>query len=373
MLDSDGVPVSDAFVDATRTSDSASFGGRANLASARWGWDRKPVLSDQDGGFEIGELSEGEHVVRAYRKGGGEGVLEHVAAGSTGIDVTIVGTSQLSGKVVLAGGGGSPERFQVMIVDRSKGLARSDDFFRTEGKFTLRELVPGKYEVHASGAEGTVETEVVITAGQSIDDLTLELIGKVTVQGRLVDAETRAPVPDMDVRISGAGGSFSGNPNAAQLEHVSDAEGRFRVDGVSVGDVYVRIMPRGSMDTYGMSRVGLNLPSQPAVQDIGEIELLRMRTKPGEKSGDLGYKLAQVPPETKQEDRYLEVAFIRPGGPADGTGLAAGDRIVDVDGKAVSGRDGRYSTLTSAPVGTSIVLGIEGGKKVTIVLGPPVQ
>jgi hypothetical protein len=60
----------------------------------RWGWDRKPVLSDQDGNFELGE---GQYIVRAYREGGGEGLLEHVAAGSTGVLLTIGDTGQIAG------------------------------------------------------------------------------------------------------------------------------------------------------------------------------------------------------------------------------------------------------------------------------------
>jgi protocatechuate 3,4-dioxygenase beta subunit len=374
VLDGSGAPVSDAFVDATRMSDSAAAGSGTQTAM-RWGWDRRPVLSDHDGSFELAELAEGDYIVRAYREGGGEGVLEHVAAGSTGVEVVIAGTGELAGKVVLAGGG-SPERFDVVASDRAQGLVRRDAFFRTDGGFVLRELVPGNYEVHATAPEGTAKTEVALAAGQSIDDLTIELVGKITVQGRIVDSDTRAPVPGLRVRVWGTAGSFTGSSNANELEHVTDSDGRFRVEGVSVGKVTVQVTPRnmGAGDsTYSWSRRTINLPSQPAVQDIGDFEVLRSRLAKNERPGDLGYTLARLPPETEPEDRYYEVAVIRPGGPADGSGLAIGDRIVEVDGRSVSGGDSSYYTLTMAPPGKSIVLGIEGGKQVTIVVGQPVQ
>ena len=56
------------------------------------------------------------------------------------------------------------------------------------------------------------------------------------------------------------------------------------------------------------------------------------------------------------------------------SGLELGDRIVEVDGQGVSGLDRhRYYTLTRAPPGAAIELGIEGGKLVTITLGAPVE
>lgn len=374
VVDSTGAPLSDAFVDASRMSDSATVGSAPHQA-VRWGWDRKPVLSDHDGNFEIAGLAEGEYVARAYREGGGEGLLEHVAAGSTGIVLTIVDTGQLSGKVVLADGR-SPDRFEIAVVDQAQGLRYGDDFFRTEGVFAIRELPPGNYKIHATAPEGSADTEVVLAAGQSIDDLSIELTSKVTVEGRLVDADTRAPVPGMEVRVTARGGSRSFNLGVGKLEHVSDADGRFRVDDVTVGKVRVMLFPRDFTSDTGYSVTGRELVvrSEPAVQDIGEIELLPRRTKADEKAGDLGYKLAQPSPELEPEDRYFEVAVIRPGGPAENTGLAIGDRIVEVDGRSVAGLDWhRYEPLTRAPPGTSIVLGIEGGKKVTIVLGQPVQ
>jgi protocatechuate 3,4-dioxygenase beta subunit len=97
-----GKPVTDAFVDAQRESESAAAAeGEARL-SMRWGWDRQPVLTDADGRFTLTHLSPGKYLVRAYRKGGGEATAEHVAVG-TSVALVIKPTGSLSGTVMLAG------------------------------------------------------------------------------------------------------------------------------------------------------------------------------------------------------------------------------------------------------------------------------
>lgn len=376
VIDSAGAPVTDAFVDATRMSDSAAAGPGTQMSGARWGWDRRPVLSEQDGSFEITELAEGQYIVRAYRKAGGEGVVEGVRAGSAGVEVTITDTGEISGTVVFVDGG-SPERFEILVSDRAQALHRRDDFFRTDGHFALRELPPGNYEVHATAPEGTAKTEVALAAGQSIDDVKIELVGKITVRGRIVDADTREPVPGMTVNVWAASSRFERRlSNDTEREHITDADGRFQIDDVPVGRVSVQVLPRNmgtANNEYTWARRTINLPSDPPVQDLGEIEILRNRLGDQKKPGDLGFTLEQLPPELEPEERYYEVAVIRPGGPADASNLAVGDRIVEVDGHAVTGSNTNYYALIRAPAGTSIVFGIEGGKQVTIVLGPPVQ
>jgi protocatechuate 3,4-dioxygenase beta subunit len=377
VLDSDGGPVDDAFVDAVRMSDSGAANSAWARTSMRWGWDRQPVLSDRDGTFELRELAEGNYMIRAYREGGGEAVLEGVAVGSSDAVLTIVETGRIAGKVTLADGG-APERFVLTLRDRSAGFDRSDDFFRTGGAFSLRELPPGKYELTVSASEGSAKIDVELEPNAVIDDLAIELVGKVTVKGRLVDADTRAPIPGMRVSVGERSGSmFMVGPDApGDRRDVSDADGRFEVEDAPTGKVQLMIMPRDftESENYGWTRRVVTLAKEPAVQELGEIELLASRLDDRQKAGDTGFKTKPNEPDTEPEDQVFEVAVIRPGGPAEAGGLAVGDRIVEVDGRTVSGLDShRYSTLLRAPPGTVIELTLEGGKQVKIELGPPLE
>lgn len=389
VVDSTGAPVGDAFVDATRLSDSAAANASTQRWAVRWGWDRQPVLSEPDGSFAIAGLADGDYMVRAYREGGGEAIVEDVAVGSSNVVLTVVDTGVIAGTVRLAGGG-NPERFSISLLERSQVLMRNDDFFRTKGGFAMRELPPGTYEVTATSPEGTAKAEVTLATGQAVEDVDIELVPKVTIEGRLVDSSSRKPVSGMRVRVFAEGAMMMFGADDDGGEEISDADGRFRVEDADAGKVRVWIAPRNWDDDtgYGWTNRVMNLPSEPPVQDIGEIELLASRVARDERPGDLGYKLLEMSPEIDPEERWFEVAVVRPGGPADGSGLAVGDRIVAVDGQSVVGLDNhRYSTLTRAPPGTTIELTIaraegggddgegEGGQgnTVSITLGAPVQ
>ena len=84
--------------------------------STRWGWWRKPVLTDTDGKFELKELSKGTYTVRVYRRGGGESFAEGVALGSN-ITVTIKATGSIAGTVRVSGGS-APDEMRISITDR---------------------------------------------------------------------------------------------------------------------------------------------------------------------------------------------------------------------------------------------------------------
>ncbi|PRQ03191.1 carboxypeptidase regulatory-like domain-containing protein [Enhygromyxa salina] len=377
VVDGDGGPVTDAFIDATRISDSAAAGASSARGSLRWGWGRKPMLSDHDGAFELRDLSEGSYMLRAYRKGGGEAIVEDVEVGASGVVLTIVETGQIAGKVVFAGGQTSPERFEVRVVDKAAAFTRRDSFFRSQGVFAMRELPPGTYEIAVSATGGAASTTVELAAGASVDDVQIELQAMITVTGRLVDADTRAPVPGHRVTISARNGSMNfGLDDKGEQRDVSGADGRFEVEDVPTGRVNMMILPRDftADSDYGWNHRSLTLAAEPSPLDIGDIELLVSRLDKRETGGDLGFKTKPNGPEVEPEDEQFEVAVIRPGGPAAASGLAPGDQITAVDGRGVTGLDShRYNKLTRAPPGTKIQLTIEGKPEVTIVLGPPVE
>jgi protocatechuate 3,4-dioxygenase beta subunit len=378
VVDENGGPVDDAFIHAERMSDSATANAQQSKASVRWGgWNTTPILSDVDGSFTIDELAEGSYVVRAYRRGGGEAITEGVALGST-IELTIEATGVLAGTVGVSGGQ-PPEKFSISAVDKAQSLFFSDDFLRTEGKWQLSELPAGKYEINVECNLGTAKVETELEAGGRVENLELALTPRVTLRGRVVDLDTGAPIPGLEVNVQARGSSrfMLMGEEGGERKHVSDAEGRFEIERAPAGKVDILVLPRGfggGTSDYGWGSFSRSIAEQPAVQDIGDLEMIAKRLEPEQAAGDLGFELKQQAPDVEREDIVHVVGLIRPGGPASATALAVGDEIETVDGKSVTGNDNsRYFMLTQVPAGTVIELGLAGGKSVTITAAPPIR
>lgn len=174
--------------------------------------------------------------------------------------------------------------------------------------------------------------------------------------------------------MSVADGSFGLQNTAGEKLNVSGPDGRFEVVEAPAGAVYLIVMSRvfGAKAKYDMLWQPITLAADPRVQDIGELEVVATRLEPNQKPGDLGYELHSWDPSKKPEDFEATVALVRPGGPAQGSGLAAGDVIETVQGHEVLGARGfRYNQLTKLPEGSKLELGLRGDKRVTLVLGPP--
>jgi protocatechuate 3,4-dioxygenase beta subunit len=371
VLDESGAPVADAFVDAERMPDAVGASTSRTRQAMRWSWGRKPVLSDQDGRFELDELPEGEFLVRAHRKGGGEAVLEGVALGSD-VELVIAETSELGGRVVVFGGP-LPERFRVVAREREQGIVVGDEFFRTGGEWVLRELPPGYYDISLSSTVGTAEAEVDLVAGESRMDLRLELQGRVTIRGRIIDLDTGEPIPGFEVNAGGRSGMIRLHRADADAANVTGPDGRFELGDVPTGRVRIigRLRTGGSDSAYDFAFALRELPPEPAVQDVGDIEAVARRVERGKEPGDLGFSLHEHDPSTKPEELKLEVASVRPGGPAAAAGLEVGAVIESVDGHAIEGDINRYRVLSAIPPGQTILLGLAGGESVEIVAGPP--
>lgn len=378
VLGEGGEPVADAFVEAVRESDSAARSEGGDPGRVRWGsWSRQPVLTDEDGRFELSDLAEqGVYSVYASRKGGGEAIAEHVQAGAD-VELAIAETGVLAG-VVRIEGGGFPTRFQISVSDRSSGIYDGDSFLRSEGKWRLTNMPPGKFEVVVDAAEGNAKLEVELAEGAEVTDLELVLTPRVRLEGKLVDGETGEPVAGLKVSVSGEGGGITfGDSGKGGQQDVSDAQGAFVVEDAPTGKVSLMIMPPGFTDNeYGWTWMARRLPTEPREQDLGTIEMFKDRVERGEEAGDLGFKTKESEPGTEPEDVRHVVAFVRPGSPAATAGLAVGNEIVTVDGKDVKGTSAYlFDKLTRVRPGATIGLGVLEGttmRAVKLTAGPPV-
>jgi len=374
VVDADGGPVTDAFLSATRESDSATKSTGSNVRQSRWGdWDRRPVLTDQDGTFTLDDLTVGTYTVRARRKGGGEGFVEGVSTDSE-VTVTLDETGSLAGLIVVAGGS-PPEEFQVSLSDRESGYRRNDTFFRTGGEFSFEEVPGGTYEVSVNAGEGTASTKVPLEEGEERGDLKLELVAQVTVRGRLVDLDSGEPVAGIEVHVSPrSGGNIRFGQGGGERKQVSDANGEFEIAHAPSGEVQIMAMPQswGGSEDYDWTMLARTLPAEPKVQDVGTIELIKKRVVDTERAGDLGYSLRDPEPDEDRTKRVLKVGHIRPGGPAAKTGLKVGDVITSVNGHDVRGEQCyRYSGLATVKVEGTLTLGLASGASIKVVAGPP--
>jgi protocatechuate 3,4-dioxygenase beta subunit len=371
VTDAAGKPVTDAFVSATRESDAAGAQSSA-VADTRWAWDEKPVVTGVDGAFTVGKLSPGKYTLRAYRKGGGEAVAEHVAVGQTA-RLQIKATGSIEGTVRRAG---QPlEEIAVTVREPLTGFFRHEQFYRTGGRYALRELPKGRYLIQVAAEGGQKQVLAELAEGEAKTGVDLELEGLVDVTGRVVEHGTGKPVAGMRMSASlakgGAGPIMMGPGSEADQEHVTDESGRFKIKHAPAGALHLRGFPKDfqTSDHGFISTVRTADAQRP---DVGDITVLRRRVKRNEPAGELGVSFAQQPPDTPPDGRELKVSYIDPAGPAAKAELKVGDIVTSIDGIDVTGANAMNAwILMHAPPGTKLVLGLKRGAQVTVVLAAP--
>ena len=363
---SDGGPIADAFVDATRESESEATSTGPAERSGRWGqFSETPHLTDVDGRFTLTALPEGKYTLRAYRKGGGEAILEHVELGGP-VALTIAATGRLSGTVVVPGGS-PPDEFTLQLVDETTGFSRRDTFFRTGGAWSLPDVPAGHFKIRINAGVATAEVATSMRAGEDTSGVRVELAAKVTVRGSVVDLEGH-PASGLQVSIYASGRAAYADSDNSKL-HVTDASGRFELKNVPTGPVQVFVSPQNSNDDrkFGSISLPAHISSAASTVELPPIRMPRARVENGEKEGDLGYKLKVLEPGADPLTAGLQVAVVRAGGPAAMTGLQIGDEIVRIDGQDVTGANGYlHASITAVPAGTVVTLGLKRGADVKI-------
>lgn len=363
VVDGTGGPIVDASITWAREADGPAAAGR-RLLLARGDW---PLLSDGDGRFEIAGLAPGRYAIQAERGGaGGAGLTEHVEVGAA-VTIAVAEVGEIGGAVRLAGGG-APELLRVSAREAGLRGFRSDEFFRTGGRFVLTGMSPGTYTVRAEAAEGAAEVEVALAAGEAQRSVELVLQPRVTVRGRVVDLETGAPLPGLTVEF-GLGG-FAGR--AAERGNVTDAQGRFELRDVPTGAVRVSVRPANyDLDSaYGWASL-VQMVEGTGTVELPPVELVRRRVAGADRGGDLGFAVEQPAPGEDPRARRIAVAAVRAGGPAAQAGLRVGDEIVAVGGHDVTGlHSHRYFVLAEVPTGGTVVLALARGEAVAVTAAP---
>lgn len=368
VVDAAGAPVNDAYISVARESDAA--GAReSNVSRTRWSWGDKPVLTGVDGAFTVGSLTPGKYTVRAYRKGGGEAVAEHVATGST-TRLQIKPTGSIEGTVKRPGA--QLAEFAVDLSDAATAFHRRDSFYMTRGRFTLRDLPQGHYRLTVEAQGARKEIEIDLAEGEAKTGVTLELEGLITITGRVVEHGTTKPVPGIQIfAVPGTGNPGLRMQSDEDRENITDDAGRFRVENVPTGQLSLFGAPKDyQTSAYGFIQEIRTV--DPKSTDVGDLSIFKRRVKQGDPEGELGVNFAEQPSGTPPEKREKKVSYIDPAGPAAKTELRVGDIVVSIDGIDITGVNaGRAWSLLAAPPGARLALGLQRGATVAITLVAP--
>jgi protocatechuate 3,4-dioxygenase beta subunit len=271
VVDDGGTPLDDAFISIERQAEAEALGRapqRGQLTySAATG---RPVLSEADGSFELTGLPKGLFTVSAQQKQGGEAVRADVRTGAR-IELVINTVGSLAGAVV-ADSNTEVFTFTITATLADGTLEERDQWTNKDGRWRLDQLPPGRYGLAVVSELGDGALEVELAAGQALEDLQIELQGRVTVQGRLVDQGDQSPIANAKVRIAPAGAGFEVLIKFPWVR--SDADGRFTMD-VPVGEMELEIVAGGSAEArrHQSLREPIQVSADSKVQDLGDIAL----------------------------------------------------------------------------------------------------
>ena len=373
VLDAAGKPVTDALIRAERESEATGMSAGGARQAVRWIWWRQPALTDTNGRFTIDRLAPGRYTVHAARKGGGEVLAEHVRAGDS-ITLKIVENGRIEG-VAVGPDGAAPQQFSITLADRATSFERREQYFRTAGRFRLDDLPAGRFELTIDSASASGTEQVTLGQGEVKPDVRIMLAGLGTVRGRVVALDDGAPVPGMSM-LARQPGAMPEPRSDGDRQYVSDADGRFELDRVPAGKVFLMGLPIDA-DTRSQFSILFGWPVTVRPGELvvlPELRVARLRLADNYSAGgDLGFRLEQR--EVGADDPWdptLKVAFVRPDGPAARAGLRVGDQIVAIDGHDVRGDDAYlYPMLVRVPEGTRIALDVARGATISIIAGAP--
>jgi hypothetical protein len=173
--------------------------------------------------------------VRAELSGFPPAEAPDVAAGTLDLRIPIAAGAVLSGKVVRASGAtgpytiwAQPARTAAPALDRPLHPVADRWVDAADGTFELADLPPGRYDLVALGVDGASGSlpGIAVRAGEKRQGLRLELGAGAAITGRLVDLDSRAPLPGAPVHATVEGRTIEGT---------TDGKGTFRLEGLARG------------------------------------------------------------------------------------------------------------------------------------------
>ncbi|MEM7164043.1 MAG: sigma-70 family RNA polymerase sigma factor [Planctomycetota bacterium] len=232
VVDPTGRPVADAEVAVNGGMMVGGSGGQSIMISigGKDSGGQVKTTTDRHGRFVLDGLSSGNQTLTATHESWAPGTLADVASGSSNIEVMLKEGSRVDG-VVLAPDG-TPLADAAVLVTRTFGDPVGEMTTGSDGRFAFDHLPSGQLRfVVAAVGFPTIRESLQITDGEPITDLELRMEIGTAATGLVVDG-AGAPVPGARVRLTVEDAHEMG------AMATSDADGKFRVEGLAVGEFY---------------------------------------------------------------------------------------------------------------------------------------
>jgi hypothetical protein len=294
--------------------------------------------TDEEGRFRFRELVEGTYALKAMTVGGGDVVLQDVAAGAKDVTLVLSAEGRIRGRLVGFGGAVRVRINRAQATPESLVEATVDgDRFHAEG------LGSGRWVVIASGP-GTAATSVVEVKGSETVEVTMTAGGSGALEGTVVEHPSGAPVAGMRcwAALRAPPEMAGGFGQATPLE--MDAPGHYVAARAPAGELMVTCM---RYPTYSHTRTTLTLAPD----------------------GRAKFKLWTVRMNEKTRERRLRFALDERASVVNagsGNPLRVGDVVVSVDGVPIpEGMGGEVVSILLSNNRTSTVVVRRGGEPVT--------
>jgi hypothetical protein len=343
-----GVPVSGALVTAARE---RGF-GVAGVPSAQ-------AVTAADGRFTLPPLDPGSYRVTARAEGHAPDSRRRVAPGADDVVLELAAGGRLRGCVRAAGTGEAVAPFTVLVFARRSALRlspqRSVSVIDPGGCYALDDLSPGPAAVVISAPgyapSRELAVEIPVPPAEATADAALEPGGRLA--GVVRDAATGAPIAGARLSVEGALSSAA-STFPVLSEATTGADGAF-VLGSLPRRVSVWAAAAGH---HARILGGVDVPPG---ETAGPVVVALRPIAPGEEPRT---ELAGIGVVLAPRDDALVVAQVVPQGGGAEAGLAPGDLILEVDGRAVTdlGFSGAIDAIRG-PEGTLVVLRIRRGER----------
>ncbi|NMO20915.1 PDZ domain-containing protein [Pyxidicoccus fallax] len=285
------------------------------------------TLTDADGRFVLERLSPGRYDVFAGILGRVSTTAPGVEAGRRDLVLTLARGARLTGRVRDAQG--APVASFRLEMQQHKGpLEREYGATLTvvdpEGRFTVEGLAPGTYTLRV-GAHGLAPSAMQVSVApdaKEVGPVEVTLAPGARLEGQVVKAGGGGPISGARVQVEGG---LYGASLATVFDAMTDASGRFVLEGLAPGTLSLSVSARGH-DTRIVDRVAVG-PGAPPPPPIG---LNPVKEGEAERVEMVGIGTVLGP-----RDDVLMLGTIIPGGGAHEAGLQAGDAIVSIDGTLV--------------------------------------